>query len=124
MAPSQFLVTVPVRGLAGYREAREQRWRYYSLQGARLPCPLRNPEGLQQWLEAQQFVKSLWQWHKADVNIEGDLVPAKVLQVFRTLVEDAVEACHLSGERPKRSTREISFCSIKPLPGVTPSPGP
>ncbi|XP_036991022.2 protein mab-21-like 3 isoform X2 [Artibeus jamaicensis] len=98
LAPSQFLVTVPVRGLAGYREAREQRWRYYTLQGTRLPCPLQNPEGLQQWLEVQQFPRSLWLWHEADVNIEGDLVPAKVLQVFRTLVEDAIEACHLSGK--------------------------
>ncbi|XP_054420674.1 protein mab-21-like 3 [Pteronotus mesoamericanus] len=98
LAPSQFLVTVPVRGLAGYREAREQRWRYYTLQGARLPCPLRDPDGLQQWLEVQQFMKSLWQWHEADVNIEGDIVPAKVLQVFRTLVENAIEACHLSGK--------------------------
>ncbi|XP_036129109.1 protein mab-21-like 3 [Molossus molossus] len=98
MAPSQFLVTVPVRGLAGYREAKEQRWRYYTLQGTRLACPLRNPEGLQQWLEVQQFTRSLWQWHKADVNIEGDIVPAKVLQVFRKLVENAIETCHLSGK--------------------------
>ncbi|XP_008145439.2 protein mab-21-like 3 [Eptesicus fuscus] len=98
LSPSQFLVTVPVRGLAGYREAREQRWRYYTLQGARLPCPLRSPEGLQQWLEVQQFVKNLWQWHETDVSIEGDIVPAKVLQVFRKLVENAIEACHLSGK--------------------------
>lgn len=114
MAPSQFLVTVPVRGLAGYREARERRWRYYSLQGTRLPCPLRDPEGLQQWLEVRQFPRSLWLWHEADVNIEGDLVPAKVLQVFQTLVEDAIEACHLSGERTKKSTREISGTSLLP----------
>ncbi|XP_064444654.1 protein mab-21-like 3 [Mirounga angustirostris] len=98
LSPSQFLVTVPVRGLAGYREAREQRWRCYTLQGARLSCPLRDPEGLQQWLEVEQFMKSLWQWHEADVNIEGDIVPAKVLQVFRKLVENAVGTCHLSGK--------------------------
>ncbi|KAM8786764.1 protein mab-21-like 3 isoform 1-T2 [Rhynchonycteris naso] len=98
LAPSQFLVTVPVRGLAGYRETREKCWRYYSLQGTRLPCPLRSPEGLEQWLEVEQFMKSLWQWHEADVNIEGDIVPAKVLQVFRKLVENAVETCHLSGK--------------------------
>ncbi|XP_014390029.1 PREDICTED: protein mab-21-like 3 isoform X3 [Myotis brandtii] len=96
LSPSQFLVTVPVRGLSGYREAREQRWRYYTLQGARLTCPQRSPEGLQQWLEVQQFMKNLWQWHKADVSIEGDIVPAKVLQVFRKLVENAIETCHLS----------------------------
>ncbi|ELK30842.1 PREDICTED: protein mab-21-like 3 isoform X2 [Myotis davidii] len=98
LSPSQFLVTVPVRGLSGYREAREQRWRYYTLQGARLPCPQRSPEGLQQWLEVQQFTKNLWQWHKADVSIEGDIVPAKVLQVFQKLVENAIETCHLSGK--------------------------
>lgn len=98
LAPSQFLVTVPVRGLGGYREPREHRWRYYTLQGTRLPCPLRDPEGLQQWLAVRQFMKSLWQWHEADVNIEGDIVPAKVLQVFRKLVENAIETCHLSGK--------------------------
>lgn len=105
LAPSQFLITVPVRGLAGYREARAQRWRYYSLQGARLPCPLRDPEGLQQWLEVQQFLKSLWQWHEADVNIEGDIVPARVLQVFRELVGNAVETCRLAGKLTQESTR-------------------
>uniref|UniRef100_A0A8C9UU29 Mab-21 like 3 n=1 Tax=Spermophilus dauricus TaxID=99837 RepID=A0A8C9UU29_SPEDA len=98
LAPSQFLVTVPVKGLAGYREARERRWRYYTLQGTRIPCPLRDPEGLQQWLEVEQFMKSLWQWHEADVNIEGDIVPAKVLLVFRKLVENAIRTCHLSGK--------------------------
>lgn len=105
MAPSQFLVTIPVKGLAGYREAREQRWRYYTLQGTRLSCPLQDPEGLQQWLEVEQFMKSLWQWHEADVNIEGDIVPAKVLQVFRKLVENAIGTCHLSGELIKNRTK-------------------
>ncbi|XP_072824042.1 protein mab-21-like 3 isoform X3 [Vicugna pacos] len=98
LAPTQFLVTVPVKGLAGYREAQQQRWRYYTLRGARLPCPLRDPERLQQWLEVEQFTKSLWQWHEADVTIEGDIVPAKVLQVFRKLVENAIETCPLSGK--------------------------
>lgn len=98
MAPSLFHVTVPLKGLSGYRGARAQRWRYYNLQGTKLTCPLRDPEGLQQWLETEQFVKALWPWHQADVNIEGDVVPAKVLQVFRTLVENAVKTCHLSGE--------------------------
>ncbi|XP_008832246.1 protein mab-21-like 3 [Nannospalax galili] len=98
LAPSQFLITVPLNGLAGYREARAQRWRYYTLQGTKLSCPLRDPEGLQQWLEAEQFMKILWQWHEADVNIEGDIVPAKVLQVFQKLVENAVRTCQLSGK--------------------------
>lgn len=114
MAPSQFLVTVPVRGLGGYREARERRWRYYSLHGARLPCPLRDPEGLQQWLAVRQFTKSLWQWHEADVTIEGDIVPGKVLQVFRELVENAIETCHLSGELVEKSARGISGISFLP----------
>ncbi|XP_076975562.1 protein mab-21-like 3 isoform X2 [Tamandua tetradactyla] len=98
LAPCQFLVTVPVKGLAGYREASERRWRYYSLQGARLPSPVPEPEALQQWLGVEQFSKRLWQWHEADVSVEGDIVPAKVLQVFRTLVENAIRTCHLSGE--------------------------
>ncbi|XP_037682212.1 protein mab-21-like 3 [Choloepus didactylus] len=98
LAPCQFLVTVPTKGLAGYRDAREQCWRYYSLQGARLPSPVREPEALQQWLEVEQFTKRLWQWHEADVNIEGDIVPAKVLQVFRKLMGNAIRACHLSGK--------------------------
>ncbi|XP_068819669.1 protein mab-21-like 3 isoform X2 [Capricornis sumatraensis] len=58
---------------------------------------IKDPEGLQQWLEVEQFLKSPGQWQEADVNIEGDIVPAKVLQVFRKLVENAIETCHLSG---------------------------
>lgn len=109
MAPSLFHVTVPLKGLAGYKAARAQRWRYYDLQGTKLTCPLRDPEGLQQWLETEQFMKTLWQWHQADVNIEGDIVPAKVLQVFRTLVENAVRTCHLSGELIKGRGSQFPF---------------
>ena len=112
LAPSQFLVTVPVKGLVG---SREQRWRYYTLRGTRLPCPLQDPEGLRQWLEAEQFMKSQWQWHEADVNIEGDIVPAKVLQVFRKLVENAIGTCHLSGEQIEKGTRAVSGISHLPL---------
>ena len=101
-----------MRGLAGYREARQQRWRYYSLKGTRLPCPLQDPEGLQQWLGVEQFLKSPGQWHEADVNIEGDIVPAKVLQVFRKLVENAIETCHLSGEPVGERTRKVSGISV------------
>ncbi|XP_004689662.1 PREDICTED: protein mab-21-like 3 [Condylura cristata] len=96
LGPHQLLVMVPVKGLAGYRGARERRWRYYTLQGGRLPCPLRDPEALQQWLAVEQFAKSLWQWHEDDVNIEGDIVPAKVLHVLRKLVEMAIGACGLA----------------------------
>ncbi|XP_053447345.1 protein mab-21-like 3 isoform X1 [Nycticebus coucang] len=113
LAPSQFLVTVPVRGLAGYREARGQRWRYYTLQGGRLPCPLQAPEALQQWLEVEQFVKSLWQWRESDVNIEGDIVPAKVLQVFRKLVENAIRTCHLSGKVSMLANRSAVWVAVE-----------
>lgn len=68
---------------------------------------MRDPEGLQQWLEVEQFMKSLWQWHEADVNIEGDIVPAKVLLVFRKLVENAIRTCHLPGERVRGGPREM-----------------
>ncbi|XP_049735956.1 protein mab-21-like 3 isoform X1 [Elephas maximus indicus] len=98
LTPSHFLVTVPVKGLAGYREAKKRHWRYYTLQGARLCAPVRSPEDHQQWLEVKQFMKSLWQWHEADVNIEGDIVPGKVLQVFQKLVENAIRTCHFSGK--------------------------
>ncbi|KAM9243276.1 protein mab-21-like 3 isoform 1-T2 [Dugong dugon] len=98
LTPSHFLVTVPMKGLAGYREAKERHWRYYTLQGARLGTPVRSPEDLQQWLEVKQFMKNLWQWHEADVNIEGDIVPAKVLQVFQKLIENAIRTCHFSGK--------------------------
>ncbi|XP_035108461.2 protein mab-21-like 3 [Callithrix jacchus] len=113
LAPSQFLATVPVKGLAGYREAREQRWRYYTLQGTRLPCPLRDPEGLQQWLEVEQFMKSLWQWHETDVNIDGDIVPAKVLLVFRKLVENAIRTCHLSGKVSMLGNRSSVWVAVE-----------
>ncbi|XP_006874870.1 PREDICTED: protein mab-21-like 3 [Chrysochloris asiatica] len=98
LTPRHFLVTVPMKGLAGYREVKEGHWRYYTLQGDRLSTHVRCPEDLQQWLEVEQFMKSLWQWHEADVTIQGDIVPAKVLQVFQKLVENAVTTCHLSGK--------------------------
>jgi hypothetical protein len=56
----------------------------------------------------EQFVKTLWQWHETDVNIEGDIVPAKVLQVFRKLVENAVRSGHLSGETIRKGARLVS----------------
>ncbi|XP_051021421.1 protein mab-21-like 3 [Acomys russatus] len=117
LAPSLFHVTVPLKGLAGYKGAQAQRWRYYNLQGAKLTCPLRDPEGLQQWLETEQFMKALWQWHQADVNIEGDIVPAKVLQVFRTLVENAVKACHLSGKVSMLANRTAVWVAMETSTG-------
>lgn len=117
LAPRLFQVTVPLKGLAGYKGARPQRWRYYNLQGAKLTCPLRDPEGLQQWLETEQFMKTLWQWHQADVNIEGDIVPAKVLQVFRALVENAVRTCHLSGKVSVLANRAAVWVAVETSTG-------
>lgn len=73
-------------------------WRYYTVHGAKLLSSVRDPEELHQWLEVEQFSKSLQQWHETDVNIEGDLVPAKVLVVFRELVEKSIISCNLSSE--------------------------
>ncbi|XP_066472462.1 protein mab-21-like 3 isoform X1 [Tiliqua scincoides] len=96
LTPSLFLITVPLLGLTGYKEHQIRHWRYYTAHGAKLLSPVRDPEELQQWLEVEQFSKSLQQWHEADVNIEGDLVPAKVLSVFRELVEKSIISCHLT----------------------------
>ncbi|XP_010011991.1 PREDICTED: protein mab-21-like 3 [Nestor notabilis] len=98
LAPSQFLITVPLRGLTGYRECQVRHWRYYTVHGAKLLSSVRDPEELHQWLEVEQFSKSLQQWHETDVNIEGDLVPAKVLIVFRELVEKSIISCNLSSK--------------------------
>lgn len=68
------------------------------MHGAKLLSSVRDPEELHQWLEVEQFSKSLQQWHETDVNIEGDLVPAKVLLVFRELVEKSIISCNLSSE--------------------------
>lgn len=68
------------------------------MHGAKLLSSVRDPEELHQWLEVEQFSKSLQQWHETDVNIEGDLVPAKVLVVFRELVEKSIASCNLSSE--------------------------
>ncbi|XP_015265318.1 PREDICTED: protein mab-21-like 3 [Gekko japonicus] len=96
LAPSQFLVTVPLVGLTGYKERQVRHWRYYTVHGTKLLSPIRDPEELQQWLEVEQFSKSLPQWHGEDVNIEGDLVPAGVLAVFRNLVEKSIHSCSLT----------------------------
>lgn len=98
LAPSQFLITVPLRGLTGYRECQVRHWRYYTVNGSKLLSSVRDPEELHQWLEVEQFSKSLQQWHEKDVNIEGDLVPAKVLILFRELVEKSIVSCNLSSE--------------------------
>uniref|UniRef100_A0A8D0DKA3 Mab-21 like 3 n=1 Tax=Salvator merianae TaxID=96440 RepID=A0A8D0DKA3_SALMN len=96
LTPSYFLITVPLLGLSGYKESQVRHWRYYTAHGAKLLSPVRDPEELQQWLEVEQFSKSIQQWHETDVNIEGDLVPAKILTVFRELVEKSITSCKLT----------------------------
>lgn len=68
------------------------------MNGTKLLSSVRDPEELHQWLEVEQFSKSLQQWHEEDVSIEGDLVPARVLTVFRELVEKSIVSCNLSSE--------------------------
>ncbi|XP_068127107.1 protein mab-21-like 3 isoform X2 [Hyperolius riggenbachi] len=97
LAPSQLLVTVPLRGLSGFRQKSSRRWRYYTPSGVRLLTPVMEPEKLHQWLEVEQFQKSTPHWHESDVNIQGDLVPARVLHVFHGLVQRAIPSCNLSG---------------------------
>ncbi|XP_054858196.1 protein mab-21-like 3 [Eublepharis macularius] len=96
LAPSHFLITVPLVGLTGYKDRQVRHWRYYTVNGAKLLSPVRDPEEPQQWLEVEQFSKSLPQWHEADVNIQGDLVPARVLAVLRDLVEKSIQTCSLT----------------------------
>lgn len=99
-------------GLTGYKEHQIRHWRYYTAHGAKLLSPVRDPEELQQWLEVEQFSKSLQQWHEADVNIEGDLVPAKVLAVFRELVEKAIISCRLTGESTVEHAKNLPPLSV------------
>lgn len=87
----------------GYKERRARRWRYYTLTGSRLPSPVREPEKLHQWLELESFANVSQEWQEAAVTIEGDVVPAKVVIVFRELLEEAIKSCSLTGEwRPQR----------------------
>ncbi|KAM4700693.1 protein mab-21-like 3 [Discoglossus pictus] len=96
LAPSHFLVTVPLRGLSGFRQRKTRRWRYYTPSGVRLMTPVMEPEKLHQWLEVEQFKKSTPDWHENDVNIQGDLIPARVVSVFQGLLHRAVPSCNLS----------------------------
>ncbi|XP_043819388.1 protein mab-21-like 3 [Dromiciops gliroides] len=98
LAPTQFVITVPIKGLLGYKKSQTRRWRYYSVSGSKLFSPIRDPEEMYQWLEINQFLKTLRQWHETDVTMEGDIMPAKVLEVFLKLVQDSVKTCNLSHE--------------------------
>ncbi|XP_036400638.1 protein mab-21-like 3 [Megalops cyprinoides] len=95
LTPTLFLISVPLRGLAGYKERRARQWRYYTLSGSRLLSPVREPEKLHQWLELESFLSPAQEWHDACVAIEGDIVPAKVVSVFKDLLEAAIRTCDL-----------------------------
>ncbi|XP_073407152.1 protein mab-21-like 3 [Dendrobates tinctorius] len=96
LAPSQLLVMVPLRGLSGYRQKSLRRWRYYTPRGVRLMSPVMEPEKLHQWLEVEQFQKSSSQWHDADVSIQGDVVPGRVLTILQGLLQRAIPTCNLT----------------------------
>lgn len=98
LTPTLFLISVPVRGLAGYKERRARQWRYYTLSGSQLLSPVREPEKLHQWLELESFTNPIQEWHDECVAIEGDLVPSKVVSVFKEQVEAAIKTCGLTGE--------------------------
>lgn len=98
LTPTQFLISVPVRGLTGYKERRARQWRYYTLSGSQLLSPVREPEKLHQWLELESFTNPIQEWHDARVAIEGDLVPSKVVSIFKEQVEEAIKTCGLTGE--------------------------
>ncbi|XP_006001986.1 protein mab-21-like 3 [Latimeria chalumnae] len=98
LSAAQFLIFIPLRGLANYKERKARQWRYYTLSGTWLLSPVQEPEKLHQWLEVEHFAKSSQEWHKADVTIEGDIIPAKVVSVFRQLVETAIKSCTFSGK--------------------------
>ncbi|XP_075449081.1 protein mab-21-like 3 isoform X2 [Ascaphus truei] len=96
LAPSQFLVIIPLCGLTEFRQRRSRHWRYYTPSGVQLLTPVMEPEKLHQWLEVKQFQKSNPCWHESDVNIQGDLVPASVVRVFQDLLHKAIPSCNLS----------------------------
>ncbi|XP_030643427.1 protein mab-21-like 3 [Chanos chanos] len=98
LTPTLYLISVPVRGLLGYKERRTHQWRYYTLSGSRLLSPVREPEKLHQWLELESFTCPGQEWHDARVAIEGDIVPAKVVSLFKELLEAAIKTCGLTGK--------------------------
>ncbi|MFT7808682.1 protein mab-21-like 3 [Arapaima gigas] len=98
LTPTLFLISVPLRGLVGYKERRAQKWRYYTLSGSRLLSPVREPEKLHQWLQLENFLSSSQEWHDSHVTIEGDIVPAKVVSIFKEHLEAAIKDCRMSNK--------------------------
>ncbi|XP_071381893.1 protein mab-21-like 3 [Centroberyx affinis] len=98
LTPTLVLVSVPLRGLLGYHEHVTRQWRYYSLSGSHLPSPVREPEELHQWLELESFTSPTQDWQNPSVCMEGDIVPAKVISLFRVSLENAIKTCSLTGK--------------------------
>ncbi|KAJ8253211.1 hypothetical protein GJAV_G00210330 [Gymnothorax javanicus] len=96
LTPTFILISVPLRGLTGYKERRTRQWRYYTLSGSRLLSPVREPEKLHQWLELESFQNPGQEWQDGSVAIEGDIVPAKVVAVFKEQLKAAITTCNLS----------------------------
>lgn len=80
----------------GYKQRRARQWRYYTLSGSRLLSPVREPEKVYQWLELESFVNPSQEWHDANMIIEGDIVPAKVVNVFKEHLETSIKTCGLA----------------------------
>ncbi|KAJ8410437.1 hypothetical protein AAFF_G00193410 [Aldrovandia affinis] len=98
LTPTLYLISVPIRGLMGYKERQTRQWRYYTLSGSRLLSPVREPEKLHQWLELESFLNPSQEWHDTGVAIEGDIVPAKVVNVFKEQLEAAIKARNLASK--------------------------
>ncbi len=96
LTPTLFLISVPLQGLMGYKERRTRQWRYYTLSRSRLLSPVRDPEKLHQWLELESFVSPSQEWQDTRMIIEGDIVPVKVVNVFKEHLEASIKTCGLT----------------------------
>lgn len=96
LSPTLYLISVPLQGLTGYKGRRTRQWRYYTLSGSRLLSPVREPEKLYQWLELESFVNPSQEWQDSLMTIEGDIVPAKVVNVFKKHLETSIKTCGLT----------------------------
>ncbi|KAJ8255796.1 hypothetical protein COCON_G00196600 [Conger conger] len=110
LTPTFMLISVPVRGLTGFKQRRTRQWRYYTLSGARLLSPVREPEKLHQWLELESFHNPAQEWHDASVAMEGDIVPAKVVNIFKEQLKAAIKAC---GSASKVSIQETGGSVVR-----------
>ncbi|XP_059506284.1 protein mab-21-like 3 isoform X2 [Stegostoma tigrinum] len=97
-SPTQLFIMVPLRGLSAYTERKVRQWRYYTLTGSKLISPVQEPEKLHQWLEVDQFLKTNQEWRQSDVTIEGDIVPSKVVAIFKALLEKLLQASNFHGK--------------------------